>query len=104
MKYPWFATSLTVTVAIFVGINVADYFRERTEYYRFLEENGWVWAGSWTWGFPFVMFIEGLGTDAEKYSMLSPGAILNLIICLAVAGCVGVTMEYLRSKFWPVTS
>lgn len=104
MKYPWFATSFTVTVAIFVGINVADYFRERAEYSKFLEESGWIWAGGWTWGFPFVMAIEGLGTEAEKYSLISPGAFLNLIICLAVAGCVGVTMEYLRSKFWPVTA
>jgi hypothetical protein len=104
MRYPWFIVGFCASTVIFVSVNVADYFRERAEYYRFLEESGWVWAGSWTWGFPFVMAIEGLGTEAEKYSLISPGAILNLIICLAVAGCVGITMEFLRSKFWPVTS
>ena len=104
MKHPWFTTAFIVTIAIFVGINVADYFRERAAYNMLLEETGWVWAGSWTWGFPFVMAIEGLGTEAEKYSMISPGAILNLVICLTVASGVGIAFEYLSNKVRPEAS
>lgn len=104
MKSPWFATGFALTVAIFIAMNIADYFRERAEYNRFLEETGWVWAGSWVWGFPFVTAIEGLGTDAEKYSMISPGAILNLVICLTVAAGVGIAFEFLRNKVRPEAS
>ena len=101
MKHPWFYAGFGTVVGAFIALNVVDYFWERANYYRFLEESGSVWAGSWDWGFPLSTMIEGAGVPGEMYSMIAPTVVFNVIICLASAGIVGVTAEYIRYKVRP---
>lgn len=101
MKYPWFIAGFCITVAAFIGVNAFDRHRQEAAYYALLEERRMVWAGSWTWGLPFPMMLEGLGTESEKYSMVMPSAALNLVICLVVAGLVGIAFEHARENFRP---
>ena len=92
-----FKTGFVLTFLIFVALNVYDYFRERQEYYRSLDETGMVWAGHWTWGIPFTMRLEGLAFD--NHSMIAPvGVALNIIVCIALAGAVGIACEYFGDK------
>lgn len=101
MKYPWFIAGFCITVAAFIGVNAFDRHRQEAAYYALLEERGMVWAGPWSWGFPFPMMSEGLGKEGELYSMISPFAALNLVFCLAAAAVVGVVFQYLKEKLRP---
>lgn len=101
MRYPWFIAGFCVTVAAFIGVNAFDRYRQEAAYYAFLEEQEMVWAGSWSWGFPFPMMLEGLGTESEKYSMILPSAALDLVICLTVAGFVGIAFERAKERLRP---
>lgn len=102
MRYRWFKLGSGVTTIIFVVLNTLSYFFERDDYFQHLKETGMVWAGSWSWGFPFAWMLEGLGTEPEKYSHLMPGgAALNLICWLVSAGVIGSMCEVLATRLWP---
>lgn len=97
MRNSLFKIGFVLTLLILAAVNVYDYFRQRQEYHRFLEETGWVWAGHWTWGIPFTMRLEGLGFD--NHSMVAPGGLaLNIIFFIALAGAVGIACDYFGNK------
>ena len=98
MKSVPFILSFGIITMLFAAANVASYFSERNAYYKFLEETGWYWAGSWSWGFPFGMMIAGLGFD--NHSELAPlGFALNVLIWMIVAGFGGICCEVLANRF-----
>lgn len=102
MRYKWFKLGFGITTIVFVVLNIISYLRERDLYFQYLKETGIVWYGSWSWGFPFVLMLEGLGTESEKYSRIVPGgAVLNIICWLVTAGLVGIMCEFLAARFWP---
>ncbi|MBK9164093.1 MAG: hypothetical protein IPM21_09285 [Acidobacteria bacterium] len=93
MKYPVFWSVFLVVLSLFVAANAIDFFSERDRYYAYLEEQRMVWAGAWSWGFPFPTAMEGVGPPENIHRMIMPGAGLNLIIALAVSGMLGVAAE-----------
>lgn len=102
MGYRWFKLGFGITTITFIVLNIASYFRERAYYFESLKESGLVWSGSWSWGFPFALMLEGLGTEPEKYSLIVPGgAVLSIICWLVSAGLVGIMCEFLATWLWP---
>ena len=86
-----------VSGLLLIVANVASYFSERSTYYRFLEQSGWVWAGSWSWGFPFSMVMAGLGRD--NHSELAPlGLALIIVIWVIVCGFAGMCFELVAQR------
>jgi len=92
-----FILGFGVITLLFVVANVISYFSEQSAYYKFLGESGWVWAGHWTWGFPFRMVLAGLGFD--NHSQLAPfGVVANVLVWLISAGFIGICCEILADR------
>ena len=93
-----FILGFGVTTLLVIAANAVSYFYEQRAYHRFLEESGWVWAGHWSWGFPFSMVVAGLGFD--NHSELAPlGLVLNLLVWMIVGGFAGICCELFAERF-----
>ena len=95
---PRFIFGFGLVTTLLVLANVGSYLSGRRAYYDFLEQSGWVWAGHWTWGFPFTLVIAGLGSD--NHSQLAPfGLVLNVLVWFVAAGLAGIGCEVIAERF-----